>query len=350
MITRFKRFLPRVLPESIALRLREAASAVRIVCGFVDDCRRYLRRASLSDRARSKAHLSALIMMDCHRIEKGLALRNPRVYFGKAVVSRLLDNLKVLQERYGLDVLGKAALDALCEYDTYVRQQGEPDDSLLDCLAALRQRLPADLPEHKLGGIKTVTRESLQRAAMCDISAFFDSRHSIRTFSPEPVDLALITQAVSLARRTPSVCNRQTCRVHVVHNKEDLVRVLELQNGNRGFRAEVDKLLLITSEMTSFLGPAERNQCWIECGMFGMSLVYALHSLGLATCCLNWCVTSTTDRAMKELIDMGDSEVIGMAIAVGGMPEQFRVAKSLRKSVSEILHVVRTNPTGPKTD
>ena len=47
-------------------------------------------------------------------------------------------------------------------------------------------------------------------------------------------------------------------------------------------------LLIIAMDLKAFVPAHERYQHWIDGGMFSMSIIYALHSLGLSSCCLNW--------------------------------------------------------------
>ena len=51
-------------------------------------------------------------------------------------------------------------------------------------------------------------------------AALSENRHSVREFADEPVSLDELNQAIQMAMRTPSVCNRQPTRVHVILDKE----------------------------------------------------------------------------------------------------------------------------------
>jgi nitroreductase len=86
-----------------------------------------------------------------------------------------------------------------------------------------------------------------------------------------------------------------------------------------------------------WLAIGERNQPWIETGMFAMSLIYALHAMGLGTCCLNWSVEPEKDEALKRDLDLPESFAIGMMIAVGALPDEILVAESRRVSLDQIL-------------
>lgn len=94
---------------------------------------------------------------------------------------------------------------------------------------------------------------------------------------------------------------------------------------------------MITARLDCFLTVEERYQHWIDGGLFAMSLIYALHSLGLGSCCLNWSVAPATDRAFKEAAGIADDQSIIMLLAVGHLPERLRVARSERRPLDEVL-------------
>jgi nitroreductase len=125
--------------------------------------------------------------------------------------------------------------------------------------------------------------------------------------------------------------------VHLVSDLDLRHRALGFQNGNRGFGDSASKLLVLTVDLSYFAGAAERNQGFVDGGMFAMSVVYALHSLGLGTCCLNWCAGSSTDRALRRELGIADCEVVLLMLVVGGLPDEFCVTRSARRDVSEVL-------------
>jgi nitroreductase len=159
----------------------------------------------------------------------------------------------------------------------------------------------------------------------------------VRQFSDTPVDDDLIENAVSMAIKTPSVCNRQTWKVYACSDQDQKNRLLKHQNGNRGFGPMAGQILIVTSDLNLFVGAAERNQSFIDGGLFSMSLIYALHSLGLGTCCLNWSVTMERDKALRHEAGIDDSESIIMLIAVGHLPDTLSVACSPRRKTEEVL-------------
>jgi len=163
------------------------------------------------------------------------------------------------------------------------------------------------------------------------------TRKSVRMYSAEPPEKQVITSAVSIAIKTPSVCNRQPWRIHYFTNKSSVSSILDLQNGNRSFRDEIKALALVTVDLNSFFGPEERHQCFIDGGMFSMSFLYALHSMGLAACALNWAVNAITDIRIRTVSSIPKNEEIIMMIAIGNYQDEVKIPKSERYNSKDIL-------------
>jgi nitroreductase len=163
------------------------------------------------------------------------------------------------------------------------------------------------------------------------------ARHSVRNFEATPVEGDLIRNAVDLALRAPSVCNRQAWRVYALTSSDAIARALTAQNGNSGFGHQLQMLLVVACDLTRFLTIGERNQGWIDGGMFSMMLVLALHSHGLGTCCLNLSLDCQQDMRLREVVPIADHESPVMMIAVGHMPESLSVAQSRRRPVADVL-------------
>lgn len=323
--------------QKFSVLSQSALAILRLISNYIYDLKRFLQSSSIGQRVNTKAKFQALLTKEYHRIEKGLALPNPRVGFAPTVVRGLLSKLHKYQKKYGLDETGQITLNVLFAYYEFNLEHGFKDEKLAQELLELKKKIPKNENPISKGGVVKVSKQEIFATAKLDLQAFFQSRHSIRQFAPDRVDMSLIETAVKMAQKTPSVCNRQSSKVYVFGSDEDKRKVLSYQNGNRGFGDRASKVLIITSDLGHFFSIAERNQCWIDGGMFAMSLVYALHSLGLGTCCLNWCAEFKVDRALKKAVGISDSESIIMMLAVGHLPEELSVAHSARKNLNEVL-------------
>lgn len=323
--------------RTLKLIYRFCRGLLRLTADTVYDVFQYLRWSPLSGPPRSACHLDAYVTMNYHRLEKGLSFRDSRPRFGRNTIDDLIAQLR-LSDKHGERLPARIAVSTLVAYQE--AQDAQSRYEKLDAFLAERGALRSDkLASDAEGGFKFVSRDEIHAAAMQDMAPFFESRHSVRHFDDREVDMDLIRRAVDMARFTPSVCNRQATRVHVLSNAKDKISALNLQNGNRGFQDQIDKVIVVTSDLRSFVSSGERYQSWIDGGMFAMSLVYALHSLGLGTCCLNWSVDWFTDKRLRRAISLPPYERVIMLIAVGHLPEQFRVARSMRSPADELIVV-----------
>jgi nitroreductase len=93
----------------------------------------------------------------------------------------------------------------------------------------------------------------------------------------------------------------------------------------------------VTSDLRHFMNIGERNQGWIDGGMFSMQLLLALHAEGLGACPLNWSTDYKEDERFRAISVIPDHEIIMMFIAVGHLPDEFKIAQSARRPLSEIL-------------
>ncbi|MGI9822607.1 nitroreductase family protein [Agromyces sp. Marseille-Q5079] len=285
---------------------------------FLRDYRRYRDSAAPSDEAVtavvSGVNLEAQLTKDYHRVEKGLSLREPKQPFGAAVERRLAMLIPVAGAQASEAPYLRFAEDAHGALGSW-NGGGGVDDEVS----------PPAMPAPLFGAV--------------EMDRFFATRHSVRDFDEtRPVEAATVEEAVRLTTYTPSVCNRQAGRVHAFSGADDAARILAHQNGNAGFRSQVRSVLVVTVERGLFAGATERNQRWVDGGLFAMTLVWALHGLGVSSCMLNWSMTNAQSDALRREAGIPDSEDVICMIAIGYPPEQgFRVARSPRRPVSQVL-------------
>ncbi|MGH3830350.1 MAG: nitroreductase family protein [Pseudonocardiaceae bacterium] len=287
---------------------------------------------------REPATLRALVTMDTHRIEKGLTVPRPKAWFGKEIAGRLVVNTAMYSRLIGDAKACKAPVDVLTEYLRANDAQGTPVPTWVPALTeAVKQLKEQASASGTLGGTVIVSRDTIHKSSKLDSLDFFYSRRSIRNFAPDPVLWQEIEAAVAAAQRTPSVCNRQSWSVRVFPRGDAANAVLACQNGNTGFGHTASHVLLITVDLHTFVYPAERNQGWIDGGMFAMALIHALHAQGLGACCLNWSVDSKADSRLRAVVVLPPWESVIMMLAIGQIPERLAVASSWRPDVAEVI-------------
>lgn len=134
------------------------------------------------------------------------------------------------------------------------------------------------------------------------------------------------------------MCNRQGWRVYWVEDKDLTRQVLSHQ---RGFAYErmPEVLLAVTVSNSTFTSPVERNQGFIDGGLFAMTILYGLESEGLAAVPLNACLYVRDRAAIVHLLEMDPSEEVIMFIAIGEFPEETLVPISDRRPIETSIRM-----------
>ncbi|WP_169914647.1 nitroreductase family protein [Rhodococcoides yunnanense] len=302
-------------------KLRAFASKLKAVSEFASDGYQYMKDAAPSERiafgVTDPVHLECTLTKDYHRIEKGISLRVPKRPFGEAVANRIQHNLLAFDGIESTDEGGREfvrySVEALEALNLWNRE-GERDSRLDFELATPRSGHDVD-----------------------NVSRFFGSRSSVRSFDrTREIPAEILNNAIALAANSPSVCNRQSWRAHLYTDPVDVLNVLKLQNGNSAFRDEVPCVAVVTVDRRLFSGIEERNQRWVDGGLFAMSLVWGLHALGLSSCMLNWSVNADRSRALREEGNIPAVEDIIVMIAIGYADEGAKRARSSRRPLEGI--------------
>ncbi|MCK0122114.1 nitroreductase family protein [Loktanella sp. F6476L] len=289
------------------------------------DLRRFGAWSHGTDADKTQAQALHAIYKSYHGVEKGLSLSEPRPGFGVDKIAFLMGKLRDYRTKFDPNGV-PAATSALQSYQAFNAGHAIKNPTLETFLDKAE--------DDRTGGTKPVTRDDILAITGKTGADFFWSRHSVRQYADTPVAMEMIHAAVDMARKTPSVCNRQGARVHVF---ADAQKALSWQPGNTGFGHLASRALIVTADLQAFSGTGERNQPFVDGGMFAMSLLYALHAQGLGACPLAWSMRADKDRDMRAALDIPDSEVVIMMISVGNLPDTLAVAKSHRMELEHYM-------------
>lgn len=245
-------------------------------------------------------------------------------------------NLLEYQKNYSKDEVFYWGVGAFSAYKKYHEEGGyKTEDWFDDLYAALDKK---DLINEKALQVGTtlVKKSNLTENQYKD---FFYSRMSTRQFQKgRYIDKDKLSSIVEVAIKTPSVCNRQHWKVHIVSN-ELKNQVLSLQNGNAGFGNDVPQVAIITSSLKAFYMPTERVQGYTDGGMFAMSFLLSCHAHDVSTCALNWASSLIQDKELRKLGVISEDEIVIMLVALGFAADNAVAANSPRRNVNEVLAI-----------
>jgi nitroreductase len=319
--------------------LKNVKRFARPVLAFVEymyDFRRYVLYSGWSLSVRDKEVRNYYLVKIYHSLEKSMSFSARRQGGGKANADLLL---KVLEADGAAESLGyhdKVAPIALKKWmEIEGASGGSVDENLLKRVACLEENRAFNQNDEP--GVFGLNAEGFRGGMLSDPEAFFHSRYSLREFSNKKVDEDVVNRALTLAIKSPSVCNRQAWHLYHLDGHDIAQTALRFQDGNRGFGDKINSLLIVTTDLRAFVSPKERYQHWIDGGMFSMSIIWALHSLGVASCCLNWSQSGRADMALRAHVPIEPHHSIIMMIAIGYPNEDNMVCRSLRRPVDEFV-------------
>lgn len=275
------------------------------------------------------------ITLRYHSIEKGF-LHNPiRPRFAKEKVSdliSLLRNNEFMKNSKRVHI--QSAFISLCKYYEYhsTEKIDISDYFLKEDYNYFKQLLILnDQP------IKNQTREKFFQNKNTNFCDFSVSRASIRNFTGEKICNELLAKVIELANHAPSVCNRQPVNVHLIENKILIDKILEIQDGLKGYSAKLSQLFIVTSDRNYFYSIGERHQLYTDGGIYVMNLLYSLHFYGIGACPAHWGMPYQADVKVSKLLKLKDSEQIISLVAIGVPTNEFSTTLSLRRSSNENL-------------
>lgn len=187
-----------------------------------------------------------------------------------------------------------------------------------------------------IGGAATISSDSKMDNGRKNFQELAEGRYAVRSYSDKPVSKKDINEVVDIATKTPTVCNRQSIHVYAMYEKDVIEAVLEVQGGITHYDTP-PVLLLVTADNAGYVGPNERNQGFVDGGLFAMSLLYALEYKGLAGCPLHAMLDEKGDHAIRGMLDIAEGEKFITFMSVGHFKDSNNVCKSFRYPVEHFL-------------
>lgn len=271
------------------------------------------------------------IIRNVHSIEKGISLKNPRLFFGISKIIKMLDLIMeyVKKQEYSMDIVNMA-LDAVDAYKEY--HKDVLDDPKLKIIISKHNTLRNLYPkkDYLSAGILRIKRQvdekqfdSLQNLVM--------QRHSVRDFSKESVPIDSLHKACDLALHAPSACNRQGTRIYILTgaHKKGLENWL---SGIGGFAEEVDKYIIVTAKVSVYrFEEACQFQYVVSSSILVGYLSLTLQSLGIGACLIQRPLVRTREwKALSKKLSIPVDEQIVLMLGVGMLKEQYNVPVSNR--------------------
>lgn len=320
--------LKKILPRVIVYEIQQFQHWLQLNKAYKYDLRRYFKYSRIYNEKTPIKFIGEIITL-YHVLEKGLTMPSPRLGFGREKVIKLCNLCSEYIEKFSLNSFQLThAIQVINEYEKFhIIQNFVLDDSVLFNIHKIKEVSQIYISSNQIN----TTINDYFKNSLASFDLFSESRKSIRNFNAsKTIEKHILYSAVELAQNTPSACNRQSWATYIISDKMKLKQILEIQGGNRGFGDLGDKLIIIVGEIGVFSNVSERNQVFIDGGMYAMNILYALHFKHIAACTLNCSHSPEKDIILREMCQIKESEVFIAMILCGIPPDTFSVAISPR--------------------
>ena len=306
------------------------------VFGFTYDLQRMIRYGGWRENMKDSEQRNYYSVMVYHALEKSLSYKVRNRNSGWTNAFKALDLLNMANECQNIGYHDKASKKVL---EAFISLPENCDDPrALQIHEALKV---IEFSAEFNHGVMDYSSLDYKKGILDNPESFFYSRYSLREFKDEIVKDDMVLRAIELSMKTPSVCNRQAWHIYHTNDEEIKKTVLQYQNGNRPFGGNIPNLLIVTTDLKAFFSAEEHYQHWIDGGLLSMSLMYALHSLGIASCPLNWSQTPKEDKMLRKAVDIKPNHTIILMLALGYPDENNKVCVSARRPIEEVFTILK---------
>lgn len=276
-----------------------------------------------------------LLRRNIHRLEKGLSMAERKGLFALDYLEETVGAFERCQ-RYSSqpesDQLLRWANDVLHTYFVSVGEHPVVDHArdqfLRNALSGeAGKRTPCSRSEYTVGDV-VVDYSALQSLSK--------RRRSVRWFQKRPVERELIDMALDVARQSPSSCNRQPFVYHVFDDSDSVAELASYPMGTRGFGHNIPVIIAVVCDLSAYFDARDRHGIYLDAGLSVMGFVYALETLGLASCTINWPDIEERERRISRFLGLQEYERVAMLVAVGYPDPEGLIPYSEKTAVQDL--------------
>ena len=274
-----------------------------------------------------------LLRRNIHRLEKGLLMKPRKDVFAVNYIGATVESYKkiLLNKPQGIEIEEfQWFYDVLYEYFSIIGPNPKID--------LIKQKFMAleHLCDHKQ---YVPYKRNLDKPNPVNYEQFWElsqRRRSVRWYLPQPLPRELLDKAITAAALSPSACNRQPFEFRVFDKPELIEQVSSMPMGTKGFNHNFPVIIAVIGKLRAYFSERDRHVIYIDASLASMSFMYALETLGLSSCPINWPDIETRERKMSNLLDLEPDEKVIMLISAGYPDPEGMVAYSQKKSLNQL--------------
>jgi nitroreductase len=275
-----------------------------------------------------------LLRRNIHRLEKGLIMRPRRSVFAK---DYLPETLRVYARAVAASVGHEPhdellwAQSVLTEYFAVVDRTDPVIARAWTTFSGISLPSPSTLRMFPYARGSEPPPVDFERfMALCR------RRRSIRWFLDRPVPRELVDQAFLAAGQAPSACNRQPFVFRVFDDKDRARQIAAIPLGTKGFSHEVPAIVAVVGRLRAYPLERDRHAIYVDGSLAAMSFMFALETLGLASCPINWPDTEPQESIIARELNLDPDERVVMLIAFGYPDPEGLIPYSAKRELQEL--------------
>lgn len=278
--------------------------------------------------------ISYNLIREAHSVEKGLSCSMIRPFGTKSInnILKLLKEYNALSKNYNFAYC--IALNSLEQYkNLYEKMNWVEDVNYLKVKEIVDNA--TNVPKIDSGSQK-ISIEEFHKGMNINYYDFLSSRHCVRTFSDKVVTEEVFEEVIKCTALTPSACNRQMIKFYNCVSEKSKELIKKYSQGTACFDMNNIYFCVLTYDMNSFYFVGERNQGYLNTGLYAMNFVNALHNKGIGSCFLQFGSNYETEKILKKELNIPENEKISLIIAYGYYNKESNVPISSRKNAKEL--------------
>jgi len=281
-----------------------------------------------------------ILVRNTHRMEKGLLMRPRKDVFGKDYLTEMLNSYESIWKVQNEDMDNlqlKWFYDVLSEYFSVVNNEDPliaKEKLRFDKLSAFVSKEPTkSIPYYRAHANQTdITFDEFFK--LCK------QRRSVRWFLNKPVDRNIIDQAILAANQSPSACNRQPFEFRIFDDPEIVKHIVDFPMGTSGYGKSIPVFIVIVGNLDAYFNERDRHIIYIDASLASMSLMFALETLGLGSCSINWPDIEFREQKMESFLHLEKHQRPIMCMGIGYPDPDGMVAYSEKRP---LMHIRKYN-------
>ena len=161
-------------------------------------------------------------------------------------------------------------------------------------------------------------------------------RRSVRWYQDQKVPRELIDQAIVAAAQSPSACNRQPFEFRIFDDPIKVQEIAGIPMGTVGFTHQFPVIIVLVGKLNAYESDRDRHLIYIDGSLAAMSFMFALETLGLSSCPINWPGIDKREIQMDAALGLETYERPVMLISVGFARQTGKIPFSHKKGLNQI--------------